>query len=246
MPRANRHFLPGYTWHITHRCHKQEFFFKFKKYRERWIYWLFESKKRYGLSVMNFMVTCNHIHLLVEGGYDETVIPRSMQLIAGKTAQEFNLKRQRKGAFWEDRYHATAIDRDDYFLNCMLYIDMNMVRAGVVRHPCEWKDCGYQELFMPKERYSIIDRKCLLKNLGLSSQEDFLEKYPIWLDDVLAKDRCRYEEQWSNSIAVGSKGFVEKVKFDLGSSGEPKKLEENSFGEYSLKEESAFYGLNEE
>jgi hypothetical protein len=21
MPRANRHFLPGHLWHITHRCH---------------------------------------------------------------------------------------------------------------------------------------------------------------------------------------------------------------------------------
>jgi putative transposase len=25
MPRANRHFIPGYVWHITHRCHKKEF-----------------------------------------------------------------------------------------------------------------------------------------------------------------------------------------------------------------------------
>jgi hypothetical protein len=21
MPRASRYFLPGYVWHITHRCH---------------------------------------------------------------------------------------------------------------------------------------------------------------------------------------------------------------------------------
>ena len=25
MPRANRHFLPGYVWHITHRCHRKKF-----------------------------------------------------------------------------------------------------------------------------------------------------------------------------------------------------------------------------
>ncbi|VAW65049.1 Transposase and inactivated derivatives [hydrothermal vent metagenome] len=33
-----------------------------------------------------------------------------MQLIAGRTAQEYNQRKNRKGAFWEDRYHATAID----------------------------------------------------------------------------------------------------------------------------------------
>ena len=89
MPRANRYFLPGHVWHITHRCHKKEFLLKFSKDRKRWRYWLFEAKKRYGLSVLNFIITSNHIHLLVvDRGRGE--IARSMQLIAGRTAQEYN------------------------------------------------------------------------------------------------------------------------------------------------------------
>ena len=31
MPRARRYFLPGHVWHITHRCHQQEFFLKFAR-----------------------------------------------------------------------------------------------------------------------------------------------------------------------------------------------------------------------
>jgi hypothetical protein len=31
MARANQHHIPGYVWHITHRCHKSEFFLKFDK-----------------------------------------------------------------------------------------------------------------------------------------------------------------------------------------------------------------------
>src|SRR5919106_5307151 len=45
------------------------------------------------------------IHLLVKdtgGG----VIPPSNQLIAGRTAQEYNQRKNRHGAFWQDRYHA--------------------------------------------------------------------------------------------------------------------------------------------
>jgi putative transposase len=30
-----------------------------------------------------------------------------MQLIAGRTAQEYNRRKHRDGAFWEDRYHTT-------------------------------------------------------------------------------------------------------------------------------------------
>jgi len=31
MPRANRHFVPGHVWHITHRCHQQAFLLKFAR-----------------------------------------------------------------------------------------------------------------------------------------------------------------------------------------------------------------------
>ena len=34
MARAKRHFIPGYIWHITHRCHKREFLLKFLKERQ--------------------------------------------------------------------------------------------------------------------------------------------------------------------------------------------------------------------
>jgi putative transposase len=57
MPRANRHFLPNHIWHITHRCHKQEFLFKFNRDRWNWLAWLFEAKKRFGLSILSYMVT---------------------------------------------------------------------------------------------------------------------------------------------------------------------------------------------
>ena len=104
MPRANRYHIPHQIWHITHRCHRGEFLFKFARDRERWIHWLFEAKKRYGLCILNYIVTSNHIHLLaVDGDSDE--ISRSIQLVAGRVGQEYNQRKQRKGAFWEDRYH---------------------------------------------------------------------------------------------------------------------------------------------
>ena len=52
-----------------------------------------------------------------------------MQLIAGRTGQEYNQRKARHGAFWEDRYHATAIEADEHLQRCVVYIDLNMVRA---------------------------------------------------------------------------------------------------------------------
>jgi REP-associated tyrosine transposase len=109
MARAKRHYVPGQIWHLTQRCHKREFLLKFKKDRRRWIQWLFEAKRRFGLVVLNYVVTSNHIHLIVKDDGESNIIPQSIGLIAGRTAQEYNRRKLRKGAFWEDRYHSTAI-----------------------------------------------------------------------------------------------------------------------------------------
>ena len=65
MPRANRFFVAGAVWHITHRCHGRQFLLKFERDRSRWKYWLFQATQRYGLCVLNYIATSNHVHLLV-------------------------------------------------------------------------------------------------------------------------------------------------------------------------------------
>ena len=55
--------------------------------------WLLEAKKRYGLCVLNDIVTSNHIHLLVQDT-NENVIPQLMQLIAGRCAQWYNQRKK--------------------------------------------------------------------------------------------------------------------------------------------------------
>jgi hypothetical protein len=47
------------------RCHEREFLLKSAQDRETWLGWLFQAKKRFGLCVLDYMVTSNHIHLLV-------------------------------------------------------------------------------------------------------------------------------------------------------------------------------------
>jgi putative transposase len=68
MPRANRYYIPGHIWHIRHRCHKKECLVKFKYDRERRLNWLFEAIKRFYLTILNYILTSNHIHLLVQDG----------------------------------------------------------------------------------------------------------------------------------------------------------------------------------
>ena len=53
-------------------------------------------------------------HLFVRDNGGRDTIPRSIQLIAARTGQEFNQRKDRKGAYREDRYHATAVETDEH------------------------------------------------------------------------------------------------------------------------------------
>ena len=214
MPRANRYHIPGCIWHITHRCHKREFLLKFARDRRRWVRWLFEARKRYGLTVLNYMVTSNHIHLLVVDGEDESTIARSLQLVAGRTAQEYNLRKGRKGAFWEDRYHATAIESGKHLRRCMAYIDLNMCRAGIVEHPLQWECCGYHAIQEQPLRYRIIDRERAAALLGYHTAVDLATGQRDWVAGWQEAWSGR-DIEWSESVAVGSEAFVSDIQTRL-------------------------------
>lgn len=239
MPRANRVRLPGYIWHITHRCHKREFLLKFARDRRRWRYWLYQARSRYGLCVFNYVATSNHIHLLVKDqGKGE--IASSMQLIAGRTAQEYNQRKQRRGAYWEDRYHATAIENGRYLAQCMVYIDLNMVRAGAVAHPGGWDVCGYSELQNPPERYRIIDQDALAESLEIGERSSLSAQVREWTNATLAVEHSVRQDHWSSSLAVGSQGFVEQFKSAGGVSQQYRRVAQNSAA-FILNEPSAAY-----
>ena len=148
------------------------------------MHWLFEAKKRFGLSVLNYMITSNHVHLLIKDTRPN-VIADSVQLIAGRTAQEYNQRKDRQGAFWEDRYHATAIEADEHLHRCLIYIDLNMVRAGVVSHPGEWAHSGYREIQEPPKRYAVIDLEGLAAMCGFTNPRDFQRAHRQWVEQAL-------------------------------------------------------------
>jgi len=214
MSRAHRHFLPGYIWHITQRCHRQQFLLKFYQDRQTWIRWLYEARKRYGLQVLNYTVTSNHVHLLVRDT-GENDISASMQLISGRVAQQYNQRKSRHGAFWEDRYHATAVQSGSHLARCLVYVDLNMVRAGVVQHPADWPHGGFHEIQTTPNRYRIIDIEQLCRLLEFSDIAKFRTAHLGWIATALQQSNLQRESVWTEAVAVGETSFLEAVKHKI-------------------------------
>lgn len=77
----------------------------------------------------------------------------------------------------EDRYHATAIEINEHLQRCLVYIDLNMVRARVVTHRCDWTHSGYREIQKPPKRYGIIDLRELNSLCGFAGGTDFQQAH---------------------------------------------------------------------
>jgi putative transposase len=80
------------VWHLTHRRRRREFLLKSGRDRNTYLRWLCEARKRLGFCVLDYMITSNHVHLLVQDT-GENVIAWSMQLTAGRSAQAFNRRK---------------------------------------------------------------------------------------------------------------------------------------------------------
>ena len=223
MPRANRNFVPGLVWHVTHRCHKKEFLLKFRRDKMLWIRWMHEAKRRFGLIILNFMITSNHIHLIATAmaGRAEAAsrpISLAMQLAHSRVAQLYNLRKDRRGAFWEDRFHATAIETGAQLARCLTYVDMNMVRAGVAAHPRDWEFCGYREMAQPdrRPRLRLVDADVLVELIGARDPGSLSRMRDEWIEQAIRKERYEREPLWTESIAVGSEDFLKRVAGSLG------------------------------
>jgi putative transposase len=101
MPRANRYCLLPSSAASSNRSKRSTAALRSKRYRSmpfrrlQKFHWV--PNKSFGLSVLNYMVTSNHIHLLVKDTGPK-VIAQGMQLIAGRTAQEYNQQKRRQGS----------------------------------------------------------------------------------------------------------------------------------------------------
>lgn len=194
--------------HVTHRCHRRQFLLDTDIDRRQYVRRLRESGRRFpAVRVLNYTLTSNHVHLLVWSPRMDD-LSLMIKWLHGTFAGDFNRRHHRSGAFWGGRFHSTLVQTGNHLQRCLLYVDMNMVRAGVVRHPRHWTFGGYHELAGTRQRYRIIDMKRLLVCLGLRDTAAFRDWYGDVLDGLCRLPVPPSEPFWSSAFAVGDKSWL--------------------------------------
>lgn len=134
MPRKPRFFLAGVPVHVVQRGNnRQPVFFNKSDYRE-YLRWLAEAAEKYQCSIHAYVLMTNHIHLLVTPQSRDS-LSRMLQYVGRRYVPYVNATYERTGTLWEGRFKASLIDADAYLLTCYRYIELNPIRAGLVKKP---------------------------------------------------------------------------------------------------------------
>src|SRR6266511_115404 len=87
-----------------------------------------------------------------------------------------------------------------------------MVRCGQVSHPRDWEWVGYHEIMGLRERYRLLDLERLCWRLGTDDLGEVRKNLESSLAETMARNRLKRQACWTESLAVGSIGFLEKIK----------------------------------
>ena len=215
MPRRPRNWINDSCYHITHRCNNKMFLFKYDKYKKFYKRQLFKMKSHYKIDILDYIITSNHVHLLVKIK-NSTEISEGLRFLHGRMGQWYNSQNKCSGAFWSDRFHSTRIQSGRHLGACLFYIDLNMVQAGVVEHPAEWKYGSFNEFVEKTQRCCIVNKAELIKSLCMDNFNDFKKWYLLTLDDKLKNAALPKQDFWSKAVAVGDKDWLNEEAGNMG------------------------------
>lgn len=78
-----------------------------------------------------------------------------------------------------------------------------------------WPFCGYNEIQKPRKKNNLINYEKLRKLVGIESYDLMKVHYKGWIEESLGSQETGRDDKWTSSIAVGNKGFVEKLELVL-------------------------------
>lgn len=138
MARLPRLTLAGYPHHIIQRGNNRQMIFADTQDFETMLALLTENARKFAVAVHAYVLMDNHFHLLATPATTEA-LPLMMQAVGRSYVRYFNNRHGRSGTLWEGRYRSTLIEIERYLLACMVYIDLNPVRAGMVAQAADWR-----------------------------------------------------------------------------------------------------------
>jgi putative transposase len=209
MARLARLYVPEQPQHVILRGLDQQPAFVDDQDYELFIVCLRTASRDHHLSIHAYALMPQAVHLLVTPR-DESSLPKAMQAVGRRYVAHFNRRYTRRGTLWEGRYRAAPIDGDTHFFSCCRYIELNPVRARMVRHPGDYPFSSYRANALG-EADALVSPHPLFERLGQDVQMR-RTNYRELFDDALSDEFVEALRVATNGgWALGDQRFQEQI-----------------------------------
>ena len=101
----------------------------------------------------------------------------------------YNKRQKRRGFFWGDRFKSVIVENGETLINCLAYIDLNPVRAGIVEKPEDyrWNSIGYHIQTNNADNFLSLDFGL---NVGVPDSTERLRSYRKFLYEGINRNRA--------------------------------------------------------
>ena len=207
MPRTARIAPQEFVYHILTRGNNKQDIFKDEEDFQKYIDILKKYKEKYHFKLYHYVLMTNHVHLVIETTEEGGELAQIMKGINISYAQYFKTKYKYTGHFWQDRFKSIIISKDEYLLACGSYVELNPVRAGMVKEPKEYLWSSYHANAYGKNDY-LVDEHIIYENL--SSDEKVRKEYRKFVQQMLQKNEAMRGEMERRTV-YGGGDFIQRV-----------------------------------
>lgn len=137
MARLPRLSFVGLPHHVIQRGHNGQAIFLRPAHYQWMLDLLQEYSRKFDVAVHAYVLLPNHFHLLLTP-HTESGLPNMLQALGRRYVRYFNDEQGRTGTLWDGRYRSTVLQPELYLLQCMVYMDLNPVRAGICPSAAEF------------------------------------------------------------------------------------------------------------
>ena len=219
MPRIFRILPEEGMLHILTRGNNRQAVFHDDADYQCYLHFLKSYKEEHKFFLYHYCLMPNHVHLIMEAT-KQTALAKLMKQINLAYLYHYKKRYSYFGHLWQGRYKSLIIDRDEYLITCGRYIELNHVRAKLVKDPKDYKWSSYK-VYAYGGVDGITDINPLYDSLGKTQKERW-ENYRLPIQEEAVNLNLRF---------FGSKRFINKMEEKFGvdnlkiKRGRPKKIE---------------------
>ncbi|MDD4980052.1 MAG: transposase [Candidatus Omnitrophica bacterium] len=150
MSNVKRLLIKNACYHLITRGNQKREVFKCREDHLFYLSLLKKFKRKHNFRAYAYCLMPNHVHLLGEMD-DHLLLSSFMHDLNRAYTLYFNNKYEEVGHLWQGRFKSMIITKDNYLIECINYIELNPLKAGLVKQLSEYPWNSYNARVLGKD-----------------------------------------------------------------------------------------------